>query len=101
MVSRSSSFSVFPVRILTRGITLSGINDALIGTLTDGLPEQYLQGLKELYINFHRTPPTLPNLFHPMTTILTLSLHSSRASSILDKDSLHLHVALRTSRRST
>lgn len=30
-----------------------GINDALIGKLTDGLPEQYLQGLKELYINFH------------------------------------------------
>lgn len=31
----------------------AGINDALVGRLTDSLPEEYLQGLKELYINFH------------------------------------------------
>lgn len=34
-----------------------GINDALVGRLTDGLPENYLQGLKELYINFHGPSP--------------------------------------------
>jgi hypothetical protein len=35
----------------------AGINDALVGKLTDGLPENYLQGLKELYINFHGRSP--------------------------------------------
>lgn len=41
----------------------AGINDALVGRLTDGLPENYLQGLKELYINFHgRSPSPFPLL---------------------------------------
>lgn len=31
----------------------AGVSDALVGRLTDGLPDNYLQGLKELYINFH------------------------------------------------
>lgn len=38
---------------------MEGINDALVGKLTDGLPENYLQGLKELYINFHALEPRL------------------------------------------
>lgn len=40
-------------RNLTPVPSSSGINDALVGRLTDGLAENYLQGLKELYINFH------------------------------------------------
>ncbi|POY70532.1 hypothetical protein BMF94_6446 [Rhodotorula taiwanensis] len=38
---------------------MEGINDALVGRLTDGLPESYLQGLKELYINCHALEPRL------------------------------------------
>ncbi|BGP12280.1 hypothetical protein JCM10213_000024 [Rhodosporidiobolus nylandii] len=44
---------------------LDGINDALVGKLTDGLPEQYLQGLKELYINFHALEPRIFSLRSP------------------------------------
>ncbi|GAA6018634.1 hypothetical protein JCM10207_008988 [Rhodosporidiobolus poonsookiae] len=44
---------------------LDGINDALVGKLTDGLPENYLQGLKELYINFHALEPRLFSLRTP------------------------------------
>ncbi|GAA6059866.1 hypothetical protein JCM10212_007071 [Sporobolomyces blumeae] len=51
---------------------MDGINDALIGRLTDGLPEQYLQGLKELYINFH---PLEPRVFSTKTPHTFLSLY--------------------------
>ncbi|GAA6041593.1 hypothetical protein JCM8097_007759 [Rhodosporidiobolus ruineniae] len=44
---------------------LDGINDALVGKLTDGLPEDYLQGLKELYINFHALEPRVFSLRTP------------------------------------
>lgn len=50
--SESRSHLPFDRNVLTSDYS-TGINDALIGKLTDGLPEQYLQGLKELYINFH------------------------------------------------
>ncbi|GAA5827126.1 hypothetical protein JCM11251_001128 [Rhodosporidiobolus azoricus] len=46
---------------------LDGINDALVGKLTDGLPENYLQGLKELYINFHALEPRVFSLRSPRT----------------------------------
>ncbi|GAA6011838.1 hypothetical protein JCM11491_000767 [Sporobolomyces phaffii] len=51
---------------------MDGINDALIGTLTDGLPEQYLQGLKELYINFH---PLEPRVFSTKSPYTFMSLY--------------------------
>ncbi|GAA5889143.1 hypothetical protein JCM5296_007177 [Sporobolomyces johnsonii] len=46
---------------------MDGINDALVGRLTDGLPEHYLQGLKELYINFHALEPRVFSLKAPQT----------------------------------
>ncbi|BGP44379.1 syntaxin binding protein 1 [Rhodotorula kratochvilovae] len=50
---------------------MEGINDALVGKLTDGLPDNYLQGLKELYINFHALEPRVfslrtPHSFHTL-----------------------------------
>ncbi|GAA5891833.1 hypothetical protein JCM8208_002906 [Rhodotorula glutinis] len=44
---------------------MEGINDALVGRLTDSLPEEYLQGLKELYINFHALEPRVFSLRTP------------------------------------
>ncbi|GAA5858275.1 hypothetical protein JCM8547_004630 [Rhodosporidiobolus lusitaniae] len=46
---------------------LDGINDALVGKLTDGLPDNYLQGLKELYVNFHALEPRVFSLRSPHT----------------------------------
>ncbi|GAA5975062.1 hypothetical protein JCM11641_000015 [Rhodosporidiobolus odoratus] len=46
---------------------LDGINDGLVGKLTEGLPEDYLQGLKELYINFHALEPRVFSLRSPHT----------------------------------
>lgn len=42
-------------RQLTRVAGLPGISDGLVERLTAGLPDNYLQALKELYTNFHGT----------------------------------------------
>lgn len=75
---------------------MAGINDALVGKLTDGLPENYLQGLKELYINFHGTvePALLPGP-HRYSRHCQ---HSSRTSGLFPPHPAHLPFALRSAR---
>lgn len=57
------------------------MSDALVGQLTDGLPDSYLQGLKELYINFHGLLLPLPrnaNYAHMLFAALEPRLFSLR-----------------------
>jgi syntaxin-binding protein 1 len=47
------------IRVDGRG---AGVDDALVARLTAGLPDNYLQALKELYVNFHGPSSPLPSM---------------------------------------